>query len=25
MPLASVELTGPGELEITSYELGRPQ
>ena len=23
-PLASVELTGPGELEITSYELGRP-
>jgi hydrogenase maturation protease len=24
-PLASVELTGPGELEMTSYELGRPQ
>jgi hydrogenase maturation protease len=25
MPLASVELTGPRELEMTSYELGRPQ
>jgi hydrogenase maturation protease len=24
-PLASVELTGPGELDMTSYELGRPQ
>ena len=24
-PLESVELTGPGELEIASYELGRPQ
>jgi hydrogenase maturation protease len=24
-PLASLELTGPGELEMTSYELGRPQ
>jgi len=24
-PLASVELTGPGELEMASYELGRPQ
>ena len=24
-PLASVELTGPGELEMSSYELGRPQ
>ncbi|MGB5177636.1 MAG: HyaD/HybD family hydrogenase maturation endopeptidase [Gammaproteobacteria bacterium] len=23
--LASVELTGPGELEMASYELGRPQ
>ncbi|MGB5261326.1 MAG: HyaD/HybD family hydrogenase maturation endopeptidase [Gammaproteobacteria bacterium] len=23
-PLASVELIGPGELEMTSYELGRP-
>jgi len=24
-PLAYVELTGPEELEMTSYELGRPQ
>ena len=24
-PLASVDLTGPGELEMTSYELERPQ
>ncbi|MGB5438273.1 MAG: HyaD/HybD family hydrogenase maturation endopeptidase [Gammaproteobacteria bacterium] len=24
VPLASVDLTGPGELEMTSYELGRP-
>jgi hydrogenase maturation protease len=24
-PLESVELTGPGELEMASYELGRPQ
>jgi hydrogenase maturation protease len=24
-PLASVELTGPAELEMRSYELGRPQ
>jgi hydrogenase maturation protease len=23
-PLALVDLTGPGELEMTSYELGRP-
>jgi len=24
-PLASIELTGPGELAMNSYELGRPQ
>jgi hydrogenase maturation protease len=24
VPLALVDLTGPGELEMTSYELGRP-
>ena len=24
-PLASVELIGPGELEMSRYELGRPQ
>jgi hydrogenase maturation protease len=24
VPLASVDLIGPGELEMTSYELGRP-
>jgi len=24
-PLPPVELTGPGELEMASYELGRPQ
>jgi hydrogenase maturation protease len=24
-PLATIELTGPGQLEMTSYELGRPR
>ena len=24
VPLAQIDLTGPGELEMTSYELGRP-